>query len=502
VSDKLPTQPAEWNVGAEAFLATVLDCVAQPVWVVDHEDAILFANPAAVSALGYDDASELAGRPSHQTIHYKHPDGSPFPVEECPMLAPRTTGATIHSDEDWFVRRDGSMFPVEYTSAPIDTPGGRAAVVAFTDITERRAIEQTLREHDAILSLTGQPVYVAGRDGRIRYVNPAAVRALGYDDASELIGQSAHRLLQYKSADGTPYPLRENLVGEHVVEGGETLTVEEDWLVRKDGTMLPISYTAVPIETPIGTGVVLAFSDLRERREAERAARERDIAEARAAEARAAQRRIIEAHDAARHRVTRDLHDGAQQQFVNAVINLQLAQRRWESDPARARELLADGVEQAQAGITALRELAAGIHPAILTNRGLGPAIEALAERLPLPVELHDGIASQLPTAIEATAYFLTVEALTNVVKHARASRAGVRLDTDDGWLTIDIRDDGIGGVPLRAAGGSGLSGLVDRVAAVDGTLEVHSPPGAGTTLRVKVPIPAGGADPQRPDRA
>jgi signal transduction histidine kinase len=260
--------------------------------------------------------------------------------------------------------------------------------------------------------------------------------------------------------------------------------------------MLPISYTAVPIETPIGTGAVLAFTDLRERREAERAARERDIAEARAAEARAAQRRIIEAHDTARHRVTRDLHDGAQQQFVNAVINLQLAQRRWESDPVRARELLAEGVEQAQAGITALRELAAGIHPAILANRGLGPAIEALAERLPLPVELHDGLASQLPTAIEATAYFLTAEALTNVVKHARASRAGVRLDTDAGWLTIEISDDGIGGVALGAPGGSGLSGLVDRVAAVGGTLEVHSPPGAGTTLRVTVPIRADGEGP------
>jgi PAS domain S-box-containing protein len=278
VSDKLLTQPAEWSVGAAAFLAAVLDCVAQPVWVVDHVGAILFANPAAVRALGYDDASELAGRPSHETIHYKHPDGSPFPVEECPMLAPRATGATLHSEEDWFVRRDGSMFPVEYTSAPIDTPGGRGAVVAFTDITERRAVEQTLREHDAILDLIRQPVYVAGRDGRIRYVNPAAVRALGYDDASELIGRRAHRLLRHKRADGTP--LRESLVDQHAVRGGETLTVEEDWLVRKDGSMLPISYTAVPIETPIGTGAVLAFTDLRERREAERAARERDIAEA------------------------------------------------------------------------------------------------------------------------------------------------------------------------------------------------------------------------------
>jgi PAS domain S-box-containing protein len=368
VSDELTIEPAGWSVGAEAFLAAVLDCVAQPVWVVDHEGAILFANPAAVSALGYDDLSQLAGRPSHETIHYKHPDGSPFPVRDCPMLAPRLTGATIHSDEDWFFRRDGSMFCVEYTSAPIDTPAGRGAVVAFTDLSVRR--------------------------------------------------------------------------------------------------------------------------------EAERAARERDIAKARAAEARAAQRRIIEAHDAARHRVTRDLHDGAQQQFVNAVIGLQLVQRKWDTDADRARELLAEGLEQAQAGIAALRDLAAGIHPAILTNRGLGAAIEGLAERLPLPIELHDNLTGRLPTAIEATAYFLTAEALTNVVKHARATRGAVRLDGDDGHLTVAISDDGIGGVSLDAAEGSGLFGLVDRVAAVDGTLEVRSPAGAGTTLRVTVPIPADGASP------
>jgi PAS domain S-box-containing protein len=304
VSDELTIEPAGWSVGAEAFLAAVLDCVAQPVWVVDHEGAILFANPAAVTALGYDDLSQLAGRPSHETIHYKHPDGSPFPVEDCPMLAPRTTGATIHSDEDWFFRRDGSMFCVEYTSAPIDTPAGRGAVVAFTDLSVRR--------------------------------------------------------------------------------------------------------------------------------QAERAARDRDIAQARAADARAAQRRIIEAHDAARHRVTRDLHDGAQQQFVNAVVGLQLAQRKWDTDADRARELLAEGLEQAQAGIAALRDLAAGIHPAILTNRGLGAAIEGLAERLPLPIALHDDLTRRLPTAIEATAYFTTADALTNVVKHARATRAadGIRTET------------------------------------------------------------------------
>jgi PAS domain S-box-containing protein len=110
--------------------------------VVDHDGLIRFANPAALAAHGYDAMSELEGKPSHQTIHYQYPDGSPFPAEECPMLLPRQTGETIHSDEDWFFRRDGTMFPVSYWSAPIDTPQGRGAVVAFTDIEEQRRISR------------------------------------------------------------------------------------------------------------------------------------------------------------------------------------------------------------------------------------------------------------------------------------------------------------------------------------------------------------------------
>lgn len=99
--------------------------------MADQDGVIRFANPSAVTALGFDSVSELIGKPSHQTIHYKRPDGSPFPADECPLLLPRTTGETIHRADDWFVRRDGSMFPVEYWSAPMDGPGGRGAVVAF-----------------------------------------------------------------------------------------------------------------------------------------------------------------------------------------------------------------------------------------------------------------------------------------------------------------------------------------------------------------------------------
>ena len=136
------TDLAGLSVSAEDFLAAVLETVAQPIWVVDPDGVIRFANPAAIAALGYDSADELLGRHSHETIHYKHPDGTPYPAVDCPMLLPRATGETVASDLDWFFRRDGSMFPVSYVSVPIEMPEGRGAVVAFTDIEDRLRAER------------------------------------------------------------------------------------------------------------------------------------------------------------------------------------------------------------------------------------------------------------------------------------------------------------------------------------------------------------------------
>jgi PAS domain S-box-containing protein len=152
LADSVTDLGGGWKVGAEEFLVAVLQVAAQPIWVVDPDGLIRFANPAAIEALGYDRAAELFGRPSHETIHYQHPDGTPYPASECPMLLPRATGETVASELDWFFRRDGSMFPVSYVSVPIDMPEGRGAVVAFTDIQDRLKAEQVLRERDAILA--------------------------------------------------------------------------------------------------------------------------------------------------------------------------------------------------------------------------------------------------------------------------------------------------------------------------------------------------------------
>ena len=910
-----------------------------------------------MAALGYDNASELVGKPGHQTVHYKHPDGPGFPAGECPLLLPRITGETIHRADDWFVRRDGSVFPVEYWSAPIDAPTGRGAVVAFQDVGERRRSEDVLQERDAILSALGQPVYVGTPDGLITYANPAAVTVLGFGDSSELVGQNGHWLVHYKRADGSHFPIEECPLAR-CRDTGNMVRIEEDWMVRKDGSMIPVACTAVPFEAPGGYGIAVSFTDLSMRRTAEQIALEREVAEARAAELsagearhrailaaaldgvisidergrvtyvnaaaerifgygadqvlgrelaeaflppssreahrrglarylatgethildrrieitamhadgsefpaeltvtragwpgaptfvgyvrditerqraeedlvtarqrlkvvadeQAALRRVAtlvasgapqeevfavvaeevagcldlplvsvirfqvggiavhvgawgrqnpfpvgtswrldehgaaglvyhsggsarvdyahvpgqiaaklageagirsavavpimvsnrpwgammalstatvpqpastearlasftelvataianaEAHqelqrladeqaalrhvatlvargaepgaifdavceatgrligaasvnlaqftaeetnltragwsqrgthippgtrlpldgnsinalimqthaparvdsyegrsgrlaarlrqlgiksevgapvvvddslwgalivgtdhaeplppgtewrvasfaeligtavsnatarseliasrarmvttfDAARQRVTRDLHDGAQQQLVSTIINLQLAQQNWSSAPQQAKESLDHALRDARSSIDGLREIAAGIHPAILTHRGLAAALDALAGRLPIPVHL-DITDQRLPQPIEASIYFFCSEALTNVVKHARASSAWVRVAPEDDRCAIEVRDDGMGGAGPRLET-SGLIGLRDRIGALKGALQISSPASSGTTLRAWIPL-------------
>ncbi len=197
--------------------------------------------------------------------------------------------------------------------------------------------------------------------------------------------------------------------------------------------------------------------------------------------------RLVAASDAARQRITRDLHDGAQQRLVVALISLQLAEQRWESDPQRARELLSQAVTDIRRGIEDLRDLAAGLHPAILTQRGLAPAIRALADRFPIPVEI-DVPGTRLSAHVEASLYFCCSEALTNVVKHARATCARIRIEVADGQCVLEVSDDGIGGARAQSET-SGLIGLGDRVGALGGTLDIISPRSGGTVLRAAVPV-------------
>jgi len=833
------------GVGAEDFLAAVLRTIAQPVWVVDHQGLIRFANPAAIATLGYDDPEDLIGRHSHETIHYRHPDGTPYPASECPMLLPRTSGATVRRDLDWFFRRDGSMFPVSYASVPLQMSDGRGAVVAFNDIEARLRAEEELRERDVrlaeeqsslrriaslvtggadsvavfgavarevaqvlnlplvemsryepdgtmtvigawnrladsfragapwrlaagtlgkLIAETGQPARIddfadvpgdsadAGRDtdigcaaGAPIVVNGKAWGVMATGSAAEplppdvedrLAGftelvataisttqaredlrrladeQAALRRVATLVAQGaTPeqvfsavarevaqaldLPLVEmcryepdgtatviGATGEHPFQPGTNWPLDGPSLTalirRTEHSARIDDYADVPgkigdaargagVHTGVGAPIIVdgrvwgvvaagggptvqlpadaetrlsqftellatAIANTQAREELHRLADEqsalrriatlvaggaqpsavfdavcqetgrlfevttvnlahfttdgfnltmagwsrhdvhlptgtrlplegdsinllvRDTAApgrydsykeasgelaallrkrgvksevgapvvvdgrvwgalitgtddpeplpaglehrlaafaeliataisnaATQTELIASRTRIVEAADEQRRRVVRDLHDGAQQRLVEAVMTLQLAQAHGEDMP-----LVAEGIEHVRAAIAELRELARGIHPAILTHRGLAAAVEALTHRMPLPVDVQIPN-DRYPPSVESAAYFVVAEALTNVAKYANAGTARVIATSSDRYLILTIEDDGVGGA--RPSAGSGLSGLHDRMTALNGTLAVDSSPDRGTRIRAEIPL-------------
>jgi signal transduction histidine kinase len=196
--------------------------------------------------------------------------------------------------------------------------------------------------------------------------------------------------------------------------------------------------------------------------------------------------RIVAAGYEERRQVERDLHDGAQQRLMALNMNLRLARGKVDSDPALAGELLDEAMKELSEATSELRELARGIHPAVLSDRGLAAALSGLAGRSPVPVEIVETPAERLPAPVESTTYFVIAEALTNVARYSQADSATVRVARENGVVEIEVSDDGVGGA--NPAAGTGLRGLGDRVAALDGEFEVRSPAGEGTTVQASIP--------------
>ncbi len=207
---------------------------------------------------------------------------------------------------------------------------------------------------------------------------------------------------------------------------------------------------------------------------------------AKVAELRESRSRMLRIGLEERRRLERDLHDGAQQRLVSMALNMRLARDRMREDPDAAGRMLDGASAELDAALEELRELARGIHPAVLSDRGLDAALETLARRAPLPVELNRDARERLPESIELAAYFVVSEALTNVAKYADATHAKVNVARRNGKLLVEVTDDGVGGADPE--GGTGLRGLADRLAVIEGRLEVDSPPGAGTTIRARIP--------------
>jgi signal transduction histidine kinase len=226
----------------------------------------------------------------------------------------------------------------------------------------------------------------------------------------------------------------------------------------------------------IGAAASLALAN--ERLEAELRAKVEEL--------RASRSRMLRIGLEERRRLERDLHDGAQQRLVSMALNLRLARDRLHKDPASTERLLEGASNELEAALAELRELARGIHPAALTDRGLNTALELLGRRAPMPVEFRALPEERLPEAVELAAYYVVAEALTNVAKYANASHAAVNLERHNGKLLVEVADDGVGGADPEK--GTGLRGLVDRLAVIEGRLEVDSAPGGGTTVRARIP--------------
>jgi PAS domain S-box-containing protein len=337
----------------------------------------------------------------------------------------------------------------------------QAAVLAGSEARQRAILEGAL---DAVISIDSR--------ARVTHVNSAFERTFGYR-AGEVIGQDLAEKI-------VPPSLREaHRRGlARYLETGQSSILDrriELTAMRADGAEFPVELAVTRTGLPEEPAFTAYVRDITDRRRAEK-------------ELIASRARLVTASDAARQRITRDLHDGAQQHLVTTLINLQLAEQRWESAPHRARELLGQAMQDARRGIEDLRELAAGLHPAVLTQHGLGPAVRALADRISILVEI-DVPGIRLPAPVEATLYFFCSEALTNIVKHAQATCAWVRLEITADRCVVEVRDDGIGGAHPRSET-SGLIGLSDRIGALGGTLDITSPHSHGTVLRAAVPIP------------
>ena len=278
-----------------------------------------------------------------------------------------------------------------------------------------------------------------------------------------VVGATAYDLLPEEIADRLMHCVRASL------EQGRLATVEYQ-LQTHLGSTRDFEVRVAPSGPDEVVAVVRDVTELRQAM--------RDLTDSRA--------RIVAAGDAERRRVERNLHDGAQQRLVTVALHLHLVRRKLETAPADVPELVEAAQTELALALEEIRELVRGLHPRLLSDRGLEPALRGLAERSLLPVEIKETPSQRLPPAVEAAAYYLVAEAFANAAKHSEASRVTVRVSAADGCTTVEIADDGVGGADPET--GTGLRGLADRVAALGGRLDVASEPGSGTTILAELP--------------
>ena len=315
--------------------------------------------------------------------------------------------------------------------------------------------------HRALLDAIPDLMFRLGRDGT--YLELAGDISRLAHRPDEVIGRKLRELLPVDVYT----PLLDAI--ERALASGALATADYR-LETVDGVVRDFEARVMPCGVDEVVAIVRDVTDLHDAT--------RELKESRA--------RIVAAGDAERRRVERNLHDGAQQRLVTVALHLQLMRRRLETDPGEVPALVEAAQTELTLALEEIRQLVRGLHPRLLGDRGLGPALAALAERAVLPVEIVEVPSVRLPAAVEAAAYYITAEALANAAKHSRASLVTVSVCGQDATTVVEIVDDGVGGADPEA--GTGLRGLADRVAALGGALAVSSAPERGTALRAELP--------------
>jgi PAS domain S-box-containing protein len=398
------------------------------------------------------------------------------------LVARVAAGETVGYNDHTWIAKSGRRIEVSWSCIRLPAiDERRLLLVSGVDVTERKQREiQLQHERDitsTLMSAIPSIVVVVDREGCIvdsgvdearAGVNEEFRKALGWPD-EQIVHTSVLDLID--PADGQFV----RMAIASAANGVASASRESRWR-RAEGDDLVIAWTATPVADVTGRKaslVLVSGVDVTERRRQEE-------------EIRASRARIIEAGDEARRVLERNLHDGAQQRLVALSVSLRLAESRASSDPAATEAIIRAAREELAAALEELRELARGIHPAVLADRGLAAAVESLVVRTPVPVTVSIP-PERLPAPIEAAAYYVIAESVTNIVKYAGATTVDVSVMADDEAVTVRVGDDGCGGADPGS--GTGLRGLRDRVGALDGTLEVDSPTDRGTTIVARIPL-------------
>ena len=445
------------------FIATVVNAAPTFFCVTDMDGRIVRFNDTLIAATGTADDESVRGRPFWEV----------FVVPEDAAAASAVFLAAAPGEHEHRWRASGGEIVVAWSVTRLaDAQGRERLMVTGLDVSERARHEDELQRQRDFLSIVGDasPALLCVVDPRGTIcadgVNHAFRVATGLQDATAV----GHPFWDVVAEPELAEALRAAFL--EAVEAGPGMRTETPWR-SGSGKRLLVEWWVSSVDDWREGHFLIIGMDITGRKEQE-------------LELRRSRTRIVEAGAAERRRLERNLHDGAQQRLVSLSLALRLAQAKVATNPDAAMEILGQASDELALALEELRELARGIHPAVLTDRGLTAALETLAARAPLPVELQ-APTERLAPPVEAAAYYVVAEALTNVVKYAEASAVNVTVEQRDGHVVVEVADDGVGGA--KPAEGSGLSGLADRVEALDGTLRVESPAGRGTRITAEIPV-------------